>query len=202
MRSLFAHLVVLTVAVGSAACGEDSSRASPAVVGVVQADPDAGSVDPAHCAQLDECACAQTPECAPLTTDCWCPPAACGSTAACACTGGRFIACNPRGAHCASSQCALLATPSVRDQNGCMTCADPTDCATAISQLPTVCPGMVASDAQWICDGAYDPCAAFCVASLRTCAAAACALCTDCSCGDDLFTSCLYECLNAAQNRH
>jgi hypothetical protein len=202
MRFPLACLVVMPLVVGLASCGDEAPASSPDVTTVVQSSQDAGAVDPAHCADLDECACAQTPECAPLTTDCWCPPAACGGAAACACTGGRFIGCNPRGTHCASSQCALLAAPSVRDQQACMACADPTDCATAVAELPSVCPGMLAADAQWICDGSYGPCAAFCVASLRTCAAAQCALCPDCSCGDDLFTSCLYECLNAAQNRH
>jgi len=198
-----ARLGLLVLAVALVACEDNSPAESPALVGVIQADSDAGSVDPSLCAGLDECTCGQTPGCVPLTTDCWCPPESCGSTQTCTCSGGRYLGCNPRGAGCATSQCALFADPSLRDARGCVACADPSDCSTMIDELPALCPEMAGGDASWICAGANDPCAAFCVASLRTCAAAKCALCTDCSCGDDLFDSCLRECQNStSQTRH
>jgi len=202
MPLLPVRLAALALAVAVASCDDDPPATTPANIGVAQGDQDAGAVDPAHCAALDECTCGQDPGCMALTTDCWCPPDSCASTTECSCAGGRYLGCNPRGAHCASSPCALFADPSVRDAHGCVACVDPTDCSTAIAKLPAICPGMVASAAQWICDGGYDPCAAFCVASLRTCAAAGCALCPSCSCGDDLFDSCLLECLSSTQNRH
>lgn len=183
-------------------CDDTADPPSPVVLSVARSEPDAGGVDPALCAGLDECSCAQTAGCVPVTTDCYCPPASCGSSDGCTCSGGRYLGCNPRGNGCGGSHCALFATPSVRDQRGCIACVDPSDCSTAIGQLPALCPGMSAADAQWICSGAYDPCAGFCVAALRTCDEAGCALAQDSSCGNDLFDSCLYECLSVAQNRH
>jgi hypothetical protein len=208
MRSLLAALVLTlrltapALLVLTTACDDDRDTPSPALLGVGETQPDAGSVDPALCVGLDECACAQSADCAPLTTDCYCPPTACGATTTCTCSGGRYLGCNPRGNSCANSHCALFASPSVRDRHGCMACSDPTDCLTAVAQLPTLCPEMTEAGAKWICAGAYDPCATFCVAALRTCDVAKCALSSDSSCDNDLFDSCLYECLSVAQNRH
>jgi hypothetical protein len=74
---------------------------------------------------------------------------------------------------------------------------DPTDCATAVARLPTLCPASPAIDATWICDGSFAPCATSCIATLGTCAGATCALCATCSCGNDLFDTCLAECAAA-----
>ena len=183
-------------------CDDAADDPAPVVLGVARAESDAGAVDPALCAGLDECTCVQTAGCVPLTTDCYCPPASCGASDSCSCSGGRYLGCNTRGNGCARSHCALFASPSVRDQRGCIACEDPSDCSSAVAQLPALCPGMSAADAQWICEGGDDPCASFCVASLRTCQAASCALTTGATCDDDLFDSCLFECLSAAQNRH
>jgi hypothetical protein len=192
----FAPLALLT------SCDDHADPPAPALLGVAGSEPDAGAVDPALCAGLDECSCAQTAACVPLITDCYCPPAACGASDGCPCSGGRYLGCNPRRGGCATGHCALFGEPSLRDQRGCIACVDPGDCSTAISELPALCPGMNAADAQWICSGAYDPCASFCVNTLRTCDGASCALSAYSTCDNDLFDSCLYECLSVAQNRH
>ena len=171
----------------------------------VPAASDADAPDPAlaaRCAGLDECACGQTPGCVPLTTDCWCPPASCGATAACACEGGRFLGCNPAGAGCATSHCALLSQPSLADGRGCIGCVDATDCAAATSRLASTCPAIPATAVEAICGGTLEVCSTFCLASLRTCQGALCALCLDCDCSNDLFLSCMRECLSSAQNQH
>ena len=160
-----------------------------------------GGAEPA-CSGLDECACAQTPGCAPLTTDCYCPPDSCGSTAACACQGGRYLGCNPVGTGCSTSSCGLLAQPAAPDQNGCTACVEPADCPSAIAELAGSCTALPIESTQWLCGTGEDSCAAFCLAGLRTCESAVCALCLDCSCSNDLFDSCLSECLSSAQNRH
>lgn len=182
----------LVLLVALAGCGDDAP-AAPGRVGVEV-------VDPTLCAELDECGCSQTPGCAPLTTACWCPPAACGSTAPCPCSGGRFLGCNPRGAGC-TGQCGLFAAPGPRDERGCVACLEPTDCAAAAARLPALCPSSPPVDTTWLCGGAYGRCATVCVAQLETCAGATCALCQDCSCGNDLFDSCLSECLASAASR-
>jgi len=193
-------LLLLVAVVTSCDAGPDSPPA--ALMSVSQTGNDSGAVDPGRCVDLDECTCARTAGCAPLTTDCYCPPDACGATSTCSCTGGRYLGCNPHGNGCSNGHCALFAAPSVRDARGCMACTDPTDCASAIAQLPSLCPGMTTADKEWICNGAYDPCAAFCVAAIRTCDAASCTLSPDSNCDNDLFDSCLFECLSVAQNRH
>ena len=196
------RLAPLALLVAVSSCDTGPATPPAALIGVNQTESDAGAVDPARCVDLDECTCAQTAGCVPLTTDCYCPPDACGVTSTCTCSGGRYLGCNPHGSKCSNAHCAMFAAPSVRDQHGCMGCIDPTECATAIAQLPSLCPGMTEADASWICDGAYDPCATFCVAALRTCADASCALSPVSSCDTDLFDSCLFECLSVAQNRH
>jgi hypothetical protein len=196
------RLVAVALLVALAGCGADPVMTPPALIMVGQTENDAGVVDPTRCVDLDECTCAQTAGCVPLTTDCYCPPDACGTTDACHCSGGRYLGCNPRGNGCTNAHCALFGAPSVRDQHGCLACSDPSDCTTAIAELPALCPGMTQADAQWICDGAYDPCASFCVTALRTCDVAKCALSPSSSCDNDLFDSCLFECLSVAQNRH
>jgi hypothetical protein len=195
-------LAVTVFATLPAAC---DSTPSPGVanVGVPGGDAGAEAVVPnLICAGLDECTCAQTPGCAPLTTDCYCPPDSCGSTAACACQGGRYLGCNPVGATCSTSACGLLAQPSAPDQNGCTACVEPADCQSAITQLAGNCSALPVESTQWLCGTDEDTCAAFCLAGLRTCDSAACALCLECSCSNDLFDSCLSECLSSAQNRH
>jgi hypothetical protein len=156
----------------------------------------------AQCAGLDECACSQTPGCAPMTTDCWCPPAACGSTAACACEGGRFLACSPVGGSCHTSRCPLLALPSAPDQNGCVTCASPDTCADSLSRLAAACPSLPETQTRWMCSDDLSVCATFCLGQVRSCAGAECALCLGCSCSDDTLGSCVDECLTSISNRH
>ncbi len=204
----FARRGVLALLVGLlgnlAAC---DSAPSPGIVNVGVAGADAGAPDALvpnlACEGLDECTCAQTPGCAPLATDCYCPPASCGSTAACVCEGGRYLGCNPVGNGCSTSSCGLLAQPSAPDQNGCTTCVEPADCTGAIAQLAATCAALPVDSTQWLCGGTDgDICAAFCLAGLRTCDSAVCALCLDCSCANDLLDSCLNECLSSAQNRH
>ena len=195
-------LVVSVLATAPAAC--DSPSPNVANIGVPESD--AGAHDKVvpnlACAGLDECACAQTPGCAPLATDCYCPPAACGQVAECACEGGRYLGCNPVGTGCSTSSCGLLAQPSAPDPNGCTTCVEPADCQSAITQLAGSCSALTIESTQWMCGSEEDSCTAFCVAGLRTCDSAACALCLGCSCSNDLFDSCLNECLSSAQNRH
>jgi hypothetical protein len=191
----------MIVALGSC----DAAPPSATVPIMVTAESDAAAVDPAQaarCAALDECACAQDPGCVPLTTDCWCPPTACGATASCTCEGGRFLGCNPAGAGCSTSHCALLAEPSLPDGQGCIGCADPTDCAGATTRLAATCPEIPAPTVDAICGGTIEDCSTFCLGALRTCGSALCALCLDCDCSNDLFVSCVRECLSSAQNRH
>src|SRR5215475_9605422 len=92
VASVFAVLLL------PAAC---DSTPSPSVANVGVSQSDGGAHDAVvpnlTCSGLDECTCAQTPGCAPLTTDCYCAPASCGSTTACACEGGRYLGCNPVG---------------------------------------------------------------------------------------------------------
>ncbi len=203
-RGILALLVTVLASLG-AAC---ESAPSPGVANVgVSGGSDGAAVEPIvpnlACAGLDECTCAQTPGCAPLTTDCYCPPASCGSTASCACQGGRYLGCNPAGAYCSTSSCGLLAQPSAPDQNGCTTCVEPGDCSGALSQLATTCPDLPVDSTQWLCGGTtQDTCSTLCLAGLRTCDSAICTLCLGCDCGNDLFDSCMNECLASAQNRH
>jgi hypothetical protein len=201
-RGILALLVI--VSAGLAAC-DSTPSASVTNIGVSGADGRAPDrvVPNLTCAGLDECTCARTPGCAPLTTDCYCPPASCGGAAACSCEGGRYLGCNPVGNGCSTSSCGLLAQPSAPDGNGCTHCAEPTDCTGAITQLAATCASLPVDSTQWLCGGTdSDSCAALCLAGLRTCESATCALCLDCSCGTDLFDSCMSECLSSAQNRH
>ena len=196
------RLGILTLFVALFGC---ESAPAGTVIGIMQADSDGGPdvlVPAANCAGLDECACSQTPGCVPVTTDCWCPPAACGSTTACTCQGGRFLGCNPAGATCGSSQCGLLAQPSPPDDNGCIRCVDPAGCAPAITALASACSALSEASTQWLCGAGQDDCSAFCLGALRTCESAVCALCLDCDCTNDLFDSCVNECESSAQNRH
>lgn len=197
-------LIVIVTAAG-AAC-DSTPSASVANVGVNGgggAAPDA-VLPNLTCAGLDECTCAQTPGCAPLATDCYCPPASCGGTAACTCEGGRYLGCNPVGGGCSTSSCGVLAQPSAPDQNGCTHCVEPADCTGATTVLAASCADLPGESTQWLCGSSpeSDSCAALCLAGLRTCENAVCALCLDCSCGNDLFDSCMNECLSSAQNRH
>src|SRR5262249_19958036 len=102
---------VLALLVSLLAAYDSTPSTGVANVGVPESD--AGSRDKVvpnlSCSGLDECTCAQTPGCARLTTDCYCPPASCGSTAAYACEGGRYLGCNPVSAGCSTSSCGLLA---------------------------------------------------------------------------------------------
>ena len=196
-------LLVCAGALLPAAC---DSTPTPSVANVGVPENDGGKPDAVvpnlTCSGLDECTCAQTPGCAPLTTDCYCPPASCGSTAACACEGGRYLGCNPVGTGCSTASCGLLAQPSAPDQNGCTGCVQPPDCQSAIAQLAGSCAALPLDSTQWLCGTDQDTCTAFCLAGLRTCESAGCALCLDCSCSNDLFDSCVNECLSSAQNRH
>jgi hypothetical protein len=200
-RGILALLVIASV--GLAAC---DSTPSPSVTNIGVSGRDGGAHDGVvpnlTCAGLDECACAQTPGCAPLATDCYCPPDSCGGAGACSCQGGRYLGCNPVTTGCSTSSCGLLAQPSAPDQNGCTHCVEPTDCTSAITQLATTCPNLPLDSTQWLCGTDGDSCAALCLAGLRTCESADCALCLGCSCGNDLFDSCMNECLSSAQNRH
>jgi hypothetical protein len=186
------------------ACDGGPDAATPVVLGSAGPDRDAVPVDPALCAGLDECACSQTPGCAPLTSDCWCPPASCGAPAiACTCEGGRYLGCNAVSTRCpAGEHCSLMGQAAAPDENGCLKCVDPTDCAGAIAGLAASCPTLPESETQWICSDALQTCATFCLTSLRTCESASCALCLDCSCGNDLFDSCIAECATSSQSRH
>jgi hypothetical protein len=196
-------LLVSVSALQPAAC---DSTPSPSVARVGVSESDSGAAEAVvpnlACSSLDECTCARTPGCAPLTTDCYCPPASCGSTAACACEGGRYLGCNPVGTGCSTSSCGLLAQPSAADRNGCTHCVEPSDCQGAITQLAGSCAVLPVDSTQWLCGTDEDSCATFCLAGLRTCDSAVCALCLGCSCANDLFDSCLNECLASAQNRH
>jgi hypothetical protein len=195
-------VAAFTMTVALASCDAGPAAPTPVVLEVPGSQDAAGAVDPARCADLDECSCAQTPGCTPVTTDCWCAPAGCGSDGSCACQGGRYLGCNPTSAACGTAHCSLLSHPSLRDAHGCIQCTDPPDCATAVSTLAATCPALPETDMQWICGGALESCSTFCMGALRTCESAGCALCLDCSCGNDLFDSCVNECVSSAQNRH
>ena len=156
----------------------------------------------ASCAGLDPCACAATPGCGPITTDCWCPPAECGSTVACACEGGRFLACGPVGGTCHASRCPLLAEPSPPDDHGCVTCSGPDTCDAALSRLAVACPTLPETDTSWMCGSDLTICSTFCLGQIRSCASAECALCVGCSCSDDTLGSCVDECLTSMTSHH
>jgi hypothetical protein len=147
----------------------------------------------ALCAGLDECSCAQAPGCVPITTDCWCPPVTCGLSRVCSCQGGRFLGCGPAGKSCRPTHCPLLGEPSLPDDRGCLTCAVPTDCATAVALLTATCPSLPA-DIGALCNQDPSVCATFCLGQIRSCENATCGLCSGCACSNDSFTSCMDEC--------
>src|SRR5262249_4289843 len=125
-----------------------------------------------------------------------------GSSRACACEGGRYLGCGPTGGGCHVSACSLLseATPP-GDESRCSGCSVPADCDGAISRLADRCPALPVETTRWICDPASTVCATFCLGQLRSCEAAACFFCADCSCGSDALSSCLLECESLMQAR-